>query len=71
VFNQVNVDENPAFADLGAWDLAGTCLFLQRDRMDMQEGGRGLQIEGIHSGARLALSTQIHEMCCSTFGVFR
>jgi hypothetical protein len=35
VFDQVNVDEYPAPADLGTRDLAGTCLLLQRDRMDM------------------------------------
>jgi hypothetical protein len=51
VFNQVNVDEDPALADLGTRDLAGTCLLLQRHRVHMEEGGRCLQIEGIHSGA--------------------
>ena len=60
MFDQVNVAEDPAFADLGAWDLAGTCLLLQRDRMDMQERGSGLQIEGIHARMRQPLSTQIH-----------
>jgi hypothetical protein len=48
VFDQVNVDENPALADLGTRDLTCTRLLLQRDGMDMQECGRCLQIEGIH-----------------------
>jgi hypothetical protein len=71
VLDEVNVDEYPAPADLRAWDLASASLLLQRHRMNVQEGGRGLQIEGIHARVRQALSTQIHEMCCSTFGVFR
>jgi hypothetical protein len=49
VFDQVNVDEDPALADLGTRDLASASLLLQRHRMDMEEGGRCLQIEGNHS----------------------
>jgi hypothetical protein len=48
VFDEVNVDEDPALADLGTRDLACTRLLLQRDWMDMQERGSGPQIEGIH-----------------------
>jgi hypothetical protein len=48
VFDEVNVDEYPAFADLGARNLAGAGLLLQRHRMDVQEGCGGLQIERIH-----------------------
>jgi hypothetical protein len=51
VFDEVNVDEHPALADLGAGNLAGPCLLLQRHRMDAQKGGGGLQIERVH-GAR-------------------
>ena len=60
MFDQVNVDENPAPANLGAGDLASASLLLQRHWMDMQEGGRSLQIEGIHARVRQALSTQVH-----------
>jgi len=49
VFNEVNVDEDPGLADLGARDLAGARLLLQRDRMDVQERGGGLEIEGVHA----------------------
>jgi hypothetical protein len=42
VLEEVNVDEYPALADLGTWDLAGACLLLQRHRMDMQERGGGV-----------------------------
>jgi len=42
VFDQVNVDEQPAFPDLGAWNLACAGLFLQRYRMNVQERSGGL-----------------------------
>jgi hypothetical protein len=42
VLDQVNVHEHPAFADLGAWNLSGARLFLQRHRMNVQERGGGL-----------------------------
>jgi hypothetical protein len=48
VFDEVNVDEDPALADLGAGDLTDTCLFLQRHGMDVQERCSGLQIERVH-----------------------
>ena len=57
MFNQVNVDEHPAPADLGAGDLAGASLLLERHWMHMQEGGRCLQIEGIHARFRLTDTT--------------
>jgi len=49
VFDQVNVDEHPALADLGAWNLASAGLLLQRHRMDVQERCGGLQIERVHA----------------------
>ena len=48
MFDEVNVDEHPALADLRAGYLPGASLLLQRHRMDVQEGGRCLQIECIH-----------------------
>jgi hypothetical protein len=48
VLDEVNVDEHPALADLGAGDFAGARFLLQRDRMDVQERGGGLQIERVH-----------------------
>jgi hypothetical protein len=49
VFDQVNVDEHPALADLGAGNLAGAGLLLQRHRVNMQKRGSGLQIERVHA----------------------
>jgi hypothetical protein len=49
VFDEVNVYEDPALADLRAGDLAGASLLLQRQWMDVQEGGRCLPIERIHA----------------------
>jgi hypothetical protein len=48
VFDQVNVDEYPAFADLGAGNLTRTGFLLQGHWMDVQERGGGLQIERVH-----------------------
>jgi hypothetical protein len=48
VFDEVNVDEHPAFADLGARNLTGARFLLERDRMDMQKRGSGLEIERVH-----------------------
>jgi hypothetical protein len=42
VFDQVNVDEYPALADLRAGNLAGAGLVLQRHRMDVQQGSGSL-----------------------------
>jgi len=54
VFDQVNVDEHPALADLRARNLAGADLLLQRYRMNVQEGSGGLQIERVHARTLLA-----------------
>ena len=48
MFDQVNVHKDPAFADLGARDLSGACLFLQRYGMNVQERCSGFQIERVH-----------------------
>jgi hypothetical protein len=50
VFDEVNVDEYPALADLRSRNLTGARLLLQRDRMDVQEGRSGLEIERVHGG---------------------
>jgi hypothetical protein len=49
VFDQVNVDEHPALADLGTWNLAGAGFLLERHWVDVQERGGGLQIERVHA----------------------
>jgi hypothetical protein len=49
VLDEVNVDEHPALADLGAGNLAGAGLLLQRHRMKVQKRGSGLQIERVHA----------------------
>ena len=49
MLDQVNVDKHPALADLGARNLSGARLLLQRYRMDVQERGGGLQIERVHA----------------------
>ena len=53
MFDQVNVDEYPTLADLRARNFAGAGLLLQRHRVDVEEGGSGLQIEGVHNEANL------------------
>jgi hypothetical protein len=47
VFDEVNVDEHPAPADLRAGNLPGPCFLLQGHRMDVQEGSGSLQIERV------------------------
>jgi hypothetical protein len=54
VFDQVNVHEHPALADLGAGDFPDTRLLLERHRMNMEERGSGLQIERVHARILLA-----------------
>jgi hypothetical protein len=49
VFDEVNVDKDPAPADLRAGNLSGASLLLQRHRMDVQEGSGSLQIERVHA----------------------
>jgi hypothetical protein len=36
MIDKVNVDKNPAFADLRAGNFARACLFLQGDRVNAQ-----------------------------------
>jgi hypothetical protein len=65
VLDQVNVDEHPALADLGAGYFAGASLFLQGHRVNVQECGSGLQIERVHANAmgvccEKNLSTQVN-----------
>jgi hypothetical protein len=45
VFDQVNVDEHPALADLSTRNFTGASLLLQRHWVNVQESGSGLQIE--------------------------
>ena len=65
MFDEVNVYEYPALADLGARYLAGASLLLQCHGMNVQERGGGLEIERVHARTLLAcvcdetLSTQI------------
>jgi hypothetical protein len=54
VFDQVNVDEHPALADLRTRNLAGAGLLLQRHWVNVQECGSGLQIERVHTRTLLA-----------------
>jgi hypothetical protein len=54
VFDQVNVDEHPALADLRARNLAGAGFFLQRHRVNVQKRCGGLQIERVHARTLLA-----------------
>jgi hypothetical protein len=54
VLDQVNVEEHPALADLGARNLAGASFLLQRHRVNVQERGGGLEIERVHARILLA-----------------
>ena len=54
MFDEVNIQEHPAFADLRAGYFAGAGFLLQRYRMDVQERGGGLQIERVHARILLA-----------------
>ena len=49
MIDKVNVDEDPTLANLGARYFARASLFLKRYRVDVEEGGSGLQIEGVHN----------------------
>ena len=48
MIDKVNVDKDPAFADLGARDLSAASLLLERHWMNVQQRGGRLQIESIH-----------------------
>jgi hypothetical protein len=54
VLDEVNVDEHPALADLGAGYFSRAGLLLQRHRMNVQERCGGLQIERVHARTLLA-----------------
>ncbi|HXL84945.1 MAG TPA: hypothetical protein VN989_12610 [Casimicrobiaceae bacterium] len=54
MFDQVNVDEHPALADLRARNLASAGFILQRHRVNVQKRGSGLQIERVHARILLA-----------------
>jgi len=49
VFGEINIDETPLAADLGAGDLAGLGPGLQRVRVQAKEGGGFGQIQGAHA----------------------
>jgi hypothetical protein len=36
MLNQVKLDEYPALADLGTWDFASACFFLQRNGVNFE-----------------------------------
>ena len=48
MLDQINVHEYPALADLGARYFPQTHLVPQRDRMNAQQLGSGVQVEGFH-----------------------
>jgi hypothetical protein len=48
MLNQVNIDKDPTFPDLGAGDFSEACFLSQRDGMYLEEGGSFLQGERIH-----------------------
>lgn len=48
MIDKVNVDKDPAFADLRARNLARSRLFLQGHGVDAQERGGFVKIEGLH-----------------------
>ena len=52
MLDEVNVDKYPTFADLGAGNLAGAGLFLQRHGMDVQQVSSSVQIQGLHNVSR-------------------
>jgi len=49
MIDKVNVDKDPALANLRAGYFARASLFLERHRVDVEEGGSGLQIKGVHN----------------------
>jgi hypothetical protein len=58
VFDEVNVDEHPALADLRPGNLAGARLLLQRHRVDVQECRSSLEIERVHGGLVIVAGTR-------------
>jgi hypothetical protein len=51
VLDEVNVQKDPALADLRAGNFAGTSLLLKGHWMDVKERGGSLQIERVHRNA--------------------
>jgi hypothetical protein len=54
VLDEVNVDKHPALADLGPGNLTSASLLLQGHGVDVQQCGRGLEIERVHRFCHLA-----------------
>lgn len=52
MLDQVNFQEDPALANLGTGYLTSPRFLLQRDRMNLQEGGSLLQGERLHINLR-------------------
>ena len=48
MIDKVNVDKDPALADLRTWNFACACLFLQGHWVDAQERRGFMKIEGLH-----------------------
>lgn len=48
MIDKVNVNKDPALADLGARNLAAASLLLQRHRMNVQKRSGRLEIQSIH-----------------------
>ena len=49
MLDQVNFQKAPTLADLCPRDFSGACLFLQRDRMNLEKIGGLRQGERVHS----------------------
>jgi len=57
IFEEVNFHEYPGPSDLRPRDLAGACLVLQRDRMNLQERRSFSQGERRHGSAAICNET--------------
>lgn len=58
VVQQINLDEYPALADLGAGYLSGPGFFLQGHRVNLEQGGgflQGKRAHGVSSMSRPSL----------------
>jgi len=56
VFDQVNLNEDPALADLGSGDFAGPRFLLEGNWMQLEQLGGFLQGERVHSDRSTGLS---------------
>ncbi|MDD2768845.1 MAG: hypothetical protein PHT19_08930 [Methylococcus sp.] len=45
---KINVEKQPALADFGGRDFAGTRFVPEGDRVQLQERGGLLEVEGLH-----------------------